>query len=58
LEGIQLTKEKGVHKGGKKKIYISQIQTLKKEGLIASSIARHVGYHRDSVYRLLKRAKF
>jgi len=31
---------------------------LKKEGLIASSIGRHVGYHRDSVYRLLKRAKF
>ena len=54
LEGIQRAKEKGVYKGGKKKINIEQIKTLKREGLGATAIARQVGCHRDSVYRLLK----
>ena len=51
---IALAKEKGVYKGGKKKINIEQIKTLKREGLGATAIARQVGCHRDSVYRLLK----
>ncbi len=54
LEGIQRAKEKGVYKGGKKKINVEQIKTLKSEGLGATAIARQVGCHRDSVYRLLK----
>ena len=57
LMGIARAKEKGVYKGGKKKINVEQIKTLKKEGLGATAIARQVGCHRDSVYRLLKRAK-
>ena len=43
MEGIQLTKEKGVYKGGKKKINIEQIKTLEKESLVETSIARQVG---------------
>ena len=54
LEGIQRAKEKGVYKGGKKKINVEQIKLLKSEGQGATAIARQVGCHRDSVYRLLK----
>ena len=57
LMGIARAKEKGVYKGGKKKINVEHIKTLKKEGLGATAIARQVGCHRDSVYRLLKRAE-
>ena len=57
LEGIQRAKEKGVYKGGKKKINVEQIKTLKREGLGATAIARQVGCHRDSVYRLLKQGE-
>ena len=57
LEGIQRAKEKGVYKGGKKKINVEQIKTLKSEGLGATAIAKQVGCHRDSVYRLLKMAE-
>ena len=54
LEGIQRAKEKGVYKGGKQKINVGQIKALKSEGYGATAIARQVGCHRDSVYRLLK----
>ena len=57
LEGIQRAKQKGVYKGGKQVIDVEKIKTLKKEGLGATAIARQVGCHRDSVYRLLKRAE-
>ena len=57
LEGIQLAKQKGVYKGGKQVIDVEKIKKLKKEGLGATAIARQVGCHRDSVYRLLKRAE-
>ena len=57
LEGIQRTKQKGVYKGGKQVIDVEKIKTLKKEGLEATAIARQVRCHRDSVYRLLKRAE-
>ena len=54
LEGIQRAKEKGVYKGGTKRIDVEQIKKLKSEGLGATAIARQLNIHRDSVYRLLK----
>ena len=56
-EGIKLAKEKGVYKGGKSRIDVERIKTLKTEGLGASAIAKQMGIHRDSVYRLLKEVK-
>jgi len=38
----------------RKKINVEQIKLLKSEGQGATAIARQVGCHRDSVYRLLK----
>ena len=55
LEGIAKAKEKGVYKGGRSKIDVEKIKTLKKEGLGATQIAKQMNIHRDSVYRLLKR---
>ena len=54
LEGIAKAKEKGVYKGGRTKIDVEQVKKLKGEGLGATAIAREMGIHRDSVYRLLK----
>ena len=54
LEGIAKAKEKGVYKGGRSKIDVEQIRKLKEEGLGATAIAKRMGIHRDSVYRLLK----
>ena len=54
LLGIQRAKEKGVYQGGKKKIDVARIKELKSEGLGATAIAKEMGIHRDSVYRLLK----
>ena len=54
MEGIQRAKEKGVYKGGKQVIDVEKIKALKSEGLGATAIAKVVGCHRDSVYRLLK----
>ena len=54
LEGIAKAKEKGVYKGGKKKIDVARIKELKSEGLRVTAIAKEMGIHRDSVYRLLK----
>ena len=54
LEGIQRAKEKGVYKGGKRIIDVEKIKKLKEEGLGATDIAKQVGCHRDSVYRLLQ----
>ena len=56
LEGIQRAKEKGVYKGGTKRIDVEKIKSLKDEGMGATAIARQLGIHRDSVYRLLKTA--
>ena len=55
LEGIQRAKERGVYKGGKQIIDVEKIKILKSEGLGATAIAKQVGCHRDSVYRLLKK---
>ena len=54
LEGIQRAKEKGVYKGGKQIIDVEKIKALKSDGLGATAIAKQVGCHRDSGYRLLK----
>ena len=54
LEGIAKAKEKGVYKGGRSKIDVEQVKKLKGEGLGATAIAKRMGIHRDSVYRLLK----
>ena len=54
LEGIAKAKEKGVYKGGKKKIDVKRIKELKNKGFGATAIARELNIHRDSVYRLLK----
>ena len=55
--GVQRAKALGKYKGGKSKIDIEQIKKLKAEGLGATAIAKQMGIHRDSVYRLLKTAK-
>ena len=57
LEGIQRAKEKGVYKGGKRIIDVEKIKKLKEEGLGATAIAKQVGCHRDSVYRLLQQER-
>ena len=55
MEGIAKAKSKGIYKGGKRKINIEDIKRLKEEGLGATTIARKLNIHRDSVYRLLKK---
>ena len=57
LEGIAKAKEKGVYKGGKSKIDVERIKTLKKEGMGATKTAKELNIHRDSVYRLLKKVE-
>ena len=56
MEGIARAKTKGVYKGRKSNINVEKIKSLKNEGMGATAIARELGIHRDSVYRLLKTA--
>ena len=56
-EGILRAKEKGVYKGRSSSIDADKIIELKNDGLGASAIAKKLGCHRDSVYRILKSAK-
>ena len=51
---ISEKKDKGVYKGGTKRIDVEKIKSLKNEGMGATAIARQLGIHRESVYRLLK----
>ena len=53
-EGILRAKQKGVYKGRKSTIDADKIKELKESGLGASAIAKEMGIHRDSVYRVLK----
>ncbi len=53
-EGILRAKQKGVYKGRKSSIDVDQIKELKESGLGATAIAKQMGIHRDSVYRVLK----
>ena len=50
MEGIKLAKEKGVYKGGKSRIDVERIKTLKKEGLGASAIAKQMGIHLSLIH--------
>ena len=54
MEGIAKAKEKGVYKGRKSSIDVEKIKQLKESGLGATAIAKELGIHRDSVYRVLK----
>ena len=53
-EGILRAKQKGVYKGRKSSIDAEKIREMKDSGLGASAIAKEMGIHRDSVYRVLK----
>ena len=53
-EGILRAKQKGVYKGRKSSIDADKIREMKDSGLGASAIAKEMGIHRDSVYRVLK----
>ena len=55
MEGIELAKRKGVYKGGTQRIDVEEIKRLKSEGWGVTKIAKTMGIHRDSVYRLLKK---
>ncbi len=57
MTGVARAKALGKYKGGKSKIDVELIKTLKKEGLGATAIARQMNIHRDSVYRLLKKTE-
>ena len=58
LEGIARAKAKGnVYQGRTAKIDVEKIQKLKGEGKGATAIAKEMGIHRDSVYRLLKKVE-
>ena len=54
LDGIKKAKENNVYTGRKQQIDVEKIKSLKQEGLGATAIAKEMGIHRDSVYRLLK----
>lgn len=53
-EGILRAKQKGVYKGRKSSIDLDKIRELKNSGMGATAIAKEMGIHRDSVYRVLK----
>ena len=46
--------QKGVYKGRKSSIDAGKIKELKDSGMGATVIAKQIGVHRDSVYRVLK----
>ena len=54
MEGVAKAKEKGVYKGRKSSIDVDKIKELKESGFGATAIAKELGIHRDSVYRVLK----
>ena len=53
-EGILRAKQKGVYKGRKSSIDADRIIEMKQSGMGATAIAKEMGIHRDSVYRVLK----
>jgi DNA invertase Pin-like site-specific DNA recombinase len=52
-EGIAKAKEKGVYKGRKPSIDADAIESLRREGMGATQIAKSLGIGRASVYRVL-----
>ena len=55
-EGVEKAMRQGRYRGCKPRIDVDEIKRLKSVGLGATAIAREMGIHRDSVYRLLKKA--
>ena len=55
-EGMEKAMRQGKFKGRGSVIDVDQIKKLKAEGKGATAIAREMNIHRDSVYRLLKKA--
>jgi DNA invertase Pin-like site-specific DNA recombinase len=53
-EGVLRAKERGVYTGRKATIDVGKVKELKQIGLGASAIAKEMGIHRDSVYRVLR----
>lgn len=53
MEGIAKAKAKGVYKGRKPSIDVTEVHRLKDEGMGATEIARRLGIGRASVYRVL-----
>ena len=46
--------QKGVYKGRKSSIDAGKIKELKDSGMGATVIAKQIGVHKDTVYRVLK----
>jgi DNA invertase Pin-like site-specific DNA recombinase len=53
LEGIAKAKAEGAYKGRTASIDVAQVRAMKAEGMGATEIAKALGIHRASVYRLL-----
>ena len=56
MEGIARAKARGVYRGRKPAIDAEEVARLRRGGLGAAAIARHLGIGRASVYRLLRAA--
>jgi DNA invertase Pin-like site-specific DNA recombinase len=55
MEGIAKAKERGVYRGRKPSIDIEKVRELKEIGMSATKIAKDMGIHRASVYRVLEK---
>ncbi len=55
-EGIAKARERGVYKGRKATIDVTEIKRLKDEGLGATAIAKKLNIARASVYRVMQSA--
>lgn len=55
-EGIERAKSAGVYKGRKPTIDVTQVRSLRDQGMGGTQIAKHMGIARASVYRALKSA--
>ena len=54
MEGIAKAKSEGVYKGRPASIDVAQVREMKAQGMGATKIAKVLGIHRASVYRLLE----
>lgn len=57
LEGIAKAKAAGIYKGRRPTVNVSQVRTLKQQGIGPSAIAKKLGIGRASVYRALGERK-
>jgi DNA invertase Pin-like site-specific DNA recombinase len=56
LEGIAKAKAEGVYKGRKASIDVARVREMDDQGIGATEIAKALGIHRASVYRVLEEA--